>query len=208
MTTDSAVGGRLLTWSTSIFVQLELTKRYRGSPICSIYVFRTTTSRSSTYDVTKLYCATLTEIDHLLHCETKIRCLWANDCLELDFLALKFHSVWEFSEMHFRDWNETGFHRSCSLSFHWMCDHKVLGQRTVWNSSYPANSSPCFMSGGNAIHSICHSATKMKMTTNIFPSKFLINFEDLVEMVLRICILFVVGLDSALGSVFPELGSA
>ena len=70
------------------------------------------------------------------------------------------------------------------------------------------NSLPCFMSRGIAIHSMCHSATRMKKTTNIFPPNFLINFEDLDEMFLRICILFVVGLDTALGSVFTELGSA
>ena len=54
--TDSYVGDKkCLTWSTSISVQPELMKRYKDSQICSVYVCRMTTSKTSTYDGIKLY---------------------------------------------------------------------------------------------------------------------------------------------------------
>ena len=55
-TTDFYEGGKLLTWFTSIFVQPELMKQCKACQIRSIYVYRTTTSKISMYDGTKLNC--------------------------------------------------------------------------------------------------------------------------------------------------------
>ena len=76
-------------------------------------------------------------------------------------------------------------------------DNEQFGILRTW-----PNSSPCFMSQCNAIHPICHSATRMKKTnsTNISTQCW-----DLDDMFLRICILFVVGLDTAVGSAFGNL---
>ena len=54
-TTDSFEGGKLLSRSTSIFVQLELIKRYEVHQMCSMYAYKMMTSKISMYDVTKLY---------------------------------------------------------------------------------------------------------------------------------------------------------
>ena len=57
------------------------------------------------------------------------------------------------------------------------------------------------------IHSHYHSATRMKKTTNLvkISTRFLDQSQDLDDMFLRTCILFVVGLDTAVGSAFGNL---
>ena len=54
-TNDSHVGDKMLAWSTSISVQPQLMKQYKDSLICSVYVCRKTTSKTSTFDGIKLH---------------------------------------------------------------------------------------------------------------------------------------------------------
>ena len=69
-------------------------------------------------------------------------------------------------------------------------------------------SSPCITSRGSVIHPICHSATRMKKTTNLAKKInpiFRINFRDLDYMFLRVCILVFVALDTAVESASESL---
>ena len=63
------------------------------------------------------------------------------------------------------------------------------------------------MNRDSEFHSIYHSATRLTKTTNLakFSTWFLDQLGDLDDMFLRICILFVVGLDTAVGSAFGNL---
>ena len=54
-TTDSYEERKLLTWPRSIFAQPDLIMHFMVYQFCSIYAYRMTTFKISTYDRTKLY---------------------------------------------------------------------------------------------------------------------------------------------------------
>ena len=55
-TTNSYEETNCLHYLRAFPVQPELMKRYKDSQICSVYVCRMTTSKTSTFDVIELYC--------------------------------------------------------------------------------------------------------------------------------------------------------